>query len=88
MRANEVGEAFEVRDEVVIPEPEIADGAAAAAFDLGRLDHHHAGAAGREASGVDQVPIGRITLDAGVLVHGSDDDAVLQGDVADRQGRE
>ena len=67
-----------VRHEGVVPQPEVADRAAAAALDLGRLDEEQARAAGGEAPGVHHVPVGGKALDARVLVHRRDHDAVLE----------
>ena len=49
-------------DEGVVPDSEIADGAAAAPFDLGGFDDDEAGAAGCELAGIHQMPVGRKPL--------------------------
>ena len=46
-------------DKGVVPDAEIADGAAAAPLDLGGFDNHETGAAGRELAGIHQMPVGR-----------------------------
>ena len=79
---DELHEAAERLDELVVPNAEVAHGAAAAALDLGRLDHDEAGAAGREFSGIHQMPVGRKSLVRGILMHRRHHDAVLQLDAA------
>jgi hypothetical protein len=81
---DEFDEAAERLDELVVPDAEIADGAAAAPLDLCRFDHNQPDAAGRELAGIHQMPVGRKALFGRVLMHRRHHDAVLQGDAADR----
>src|SRR5258708_39433505 len=69
----------------VVPNAEIADGAAAAPLDLCRFDDDQARAAGREFSRIHQMPVGRKSLHRGILVHRRYHDAVAQFDVPDGQ---
>jgi hypothetical protein len=82
---DEFDQAFERLDEGVVPDAEIAQRAAAAALDLGRLDDHEAGAAGREFSGIHQMPIRRKSFYRGILMHRRHHDAVAQLDPSQRQ---
>ncbi len=84
---DEAGDAAKRRDELVIPDAEIADRPAAAAFDLGGFHDHEAGAAGGELAGIHQMPVGRKTFLGGILVHRRHHDAVLQRDAADGHRR-
>jgi hypothetical protein len=84
---DERGAARKCGDELVVPKAGVADGAAAAARHLGRLHDDEAGAALRIAAGIDQVPIGGEAVDGRILVHGSDDDAVLERHAPQRQRR-
>lgn len=86
--ADEPGHARELGHERVAPQAEIADGAAAAPLDLGRFHDHQAGAAGRVAARVHQVPVVGEAVDGRVLVHRRDDDAVAQLEAADAQRAE
>jgi hypothetical protein len=87
MPADEIGDRPEMCDEGVIPEAEIAHRAAAAPLDLGRFDEDETGAAGGETPGIHQVPGGGEAALARILVHGRDHHAVLERNVAQRQGR-
>ena len=49
----------------IVPDAEVADGAAAAALDLGRFHDHQPGAAGGIAAGIHQVPVGGEALVGG-----------------------
>ena len=69
---HEIDDAREVRHEGIVPDAEIAEGAAAAPLDLGRLDDDEAGAAGGEFPRVHQMPVGRKSLHRGILVHRRD----------------
>jgi hypothetical protein len=82
---DEGGDARQAGDELVLPQPEVADGAATAALDLGGFDHHQPAAAGSIAANVHQVPVGGEAPVGGVLVHWGKNDTVAQRDVADRQ---
>jgi hypothetical protein len=82
---DELDQPLERLDEGIVPDTEIAHGAAAAPLDLGRFDHDEAGAAGREFSRIHQMPIGRKTLHRRVLMHRRHHDAVLQLDTPDGQ---
>jgi hypothetical protein len=64
--------------ERVIPQPKIPQSAAAAPLDLRGFHDDEAGPASREPSSVHQVPISRKAADARILMHGRNDDAVLQ----------
>jgi hypothetical protein len=81
---DEGDETAERLDELVVPDAEIAHGAAAAPLHLGRFHDDKPRAAGRELAGIHQVPVGRKALDGRILVHGRHDDAVLQFNAADR----
>src|ERR1700694_5269508 len=56
-------QALQRLNKFIVPDSEIAYGAAAAPLDLCRLDDHEARAAGCEFSGVHQMPVGRKSLD-------------------------
>jgi hypothetical protein len=75
---NEIGQALEVGHEGIVPDAQVAHGAAAAALHFRGFDHHQAGAACRVAASVHQVPVGGVAVDRGILVHGRDDDAIAQ----------
>ncbi len=81
---DEIDAALQAGNECVVPQAEIANGAAAAPLHLGGFHEHEAGAARRIAADIHQVPVGRETLHARILVHRRDHDAVFQGHVADR----
>src|ERR1700682_6818555 len=59
---DEYDKALQRLNEGVVPDSEIAHRAAAAPLDLCRLDDDEARAAGREFSGIHQVPAGRKSL--------------------------
>jgi hypothetical protein len=80
---DEFDEAAQRLDEAVIPDAEIAEGAAAAPLDFCGFDHHEAGAAGGKLAGIHQMPVGRKTLHRGILVHRRHHDAVAQLDASD-----
>jgi hypothetical protein len=82
---DESGQAPERLDERVVPDAEVTQRAATAALDLGRLDDDQAGAAGREFSGIHQMPVGRKSLHGRILVHRRHHDPVAQFDAPDRQ---
>jgi hypothetical protein len=52
---DEFHQPAERRDEGIVPDAEIANGAAAAPLDLGRFDHHEPRSAGGKLAGVHQV---------------------------------
>ena len=76
LRADKIGQPRDVGNEIVVPEAQIADGAATAPLNLGRFDHHQASAACGETADVHQMPIGRKAFNGGVLVHWRDHHAV------------
>ena len=80
---DEVDAALQAGHVGIVPNPEIADRAAAAPLDLGRFHDHQARAAGGVAAGIHQVPVGGEALLRRILVHGRHDNPVLQGNVAD-----
>ena len=59
VQADEIDAALQPGNERVVPQAEIADRAAAAPLDLGRLHEDEAGAARRVAADIHQVPVGR-----------------------------
>ena len=61
---DELDEAAERLDELVVPDAEIADRAATAALHLGGLDNDEPCPAGREFAGIHQMPVGRKALDS------------------------
>jgi hypothetical protein len=79
---DEVGDALQAGDEVVFPQAQVADGAAASAFYFGGFDHYQAAAAGGVFAGVHQVPVGGEAFFRGILVHWGEDDPVAQGDAS------
>jgi len=79
----EICEARELRHERIVPDAQVAHGAAAAALDFGRLEDHQSRAARRVASRVHDVPVSGKTLHRGILVHGRDHHAVLERELAD-----
>ena len=82
---DEFDQALQRLDECVVPDSEIAHGAAAAPLDLCRFDDDEAGAAGREFAGIHQMPVGRKSLHRGILMHRRHHDAIAQFDASDRQ---
>lgn len=81
----QVDDARKARHEGIVPQAEIANRAAAAALDLGRLDHHQAGATGGVAAGIHDVPVGGAALVRRILVHRRHHHAVFQVEIADRE---
>src|SRR5436190_4156622 len=65
--ADEVDAALEAGDELVVPDAEIADRAAAAPLDLGRFHDHQPGPAVGIAAGIHQVPVGGEALVGGIF---------------------
>ena len=85
MRLDEIGQTLDPGDELVIPQRQIADGAATAPVDLGAFDEHQPRAAGGEPADIHQVPVGGKAVVGGVLVHRRDADPIFHGDAADGQ---
>ncbi len=70
---------------LVRPQPEIVRRDAPFRLDGGRLDDQQAGAGQREVAEVDQVPVGRQAVFGRVLAHRRNDDAVVDGKLADAE---
>ena len=79
--------ALQRRNELVVPQPRVADGPATAPRHLGRFHDHQPGAAQRILAGVDEMPVGREPLDRRVLVHGRHHHPVLQPHAPDLERR-
>jgi len=86
--AAESDDAGQRRFVLVAVKAEAARRDAAAGFDRGRLDHREAGAAAGERAEMLQVPVIGTAVLGAVLAHRRDDDAVGQGQPAQREGRE
>jgi hypothetical protein len=69
VRPDEVDAALEAGNEGIVPQAEVADRAAAAPLDLGRFHEDEAGAAGRVAPDIHQMPVGREAVHPRILVH-------------------
>ena len=82
---DEPDQALQRLDEGVIPDTEVAHGAATTPLDLGGFDNHEAGAARRELAGIHQMPVGRKPLHGRILMHRRHHDAVAQLDASNRQ---
>ena len=78
VRLDEGGAARQPRNEIVVPQPGVADRAAAVARHLGRFHDDEPGAALGIFAGVDQMPVGRKALDRRILMHRRHHDAVLE----------
>src|SRR6185437_6056583 len=87
MRLDEGGAARQRRNKIVVPQSGIADRAAAVARHFCGFHDDETGAALSVFAGVDEVPVGGKTLDRRILVHGRNDDAVLQADAPDLERR-
>ncbi len=87
MRLDEGGAARQRGDKIVVPQPGIADGAAAVARHLGRFHDDQPCPSLSIFAGVDEMPVGGETLDRRILVHRGDDDAVLQAHAPDLERR-
>jgi len=85
---DEPDQSLQRLNENIIPYAKVAQGAAAAALDFGRLDDNQARATGRELAGVHQMPVGRESLDRRILVHRRHHNTVAQLDAPDRKRRE
>src|SRR6185437_5919628 len=72
----------------VLPDAEIVGGDAAVRRDGRGLGEHEPGAANGTGAEVDEVPVVGKAIDARVLAHWRDDDAVAQGDIAQSERRE
>jgi len=82
---HQVDDAREPGHEGIVPQAGIADRAATAALDLGRFEHHQAGATGGIAAGIHDVPVGGVALLRRILVHRRHHHAVFQGEFAESQ---
>ena len=88
VRLAEVDDALQRRDELVLPQAEVARRGAAARIGLGRLHEDQPRAAGGEATVVNEVPVVRITVLRRIGQHRRDDDAVAKTDAAQIHRRE
>ena len=68
------------------PQPRAARADARLGRDIGHLAHDQPGTAHGSAADVDQVPVVGQAVLGGVLTHGADDDAVVEGQRAQREG--
>jgi hypothetical protein len=84
---DELHDPLQRLDESIVPDAKIADRAAAAPLDLGRLDHDQPRAAGGEFSRIHQMPVGRKSLHRRILMHRRHHNAVAQRNVPDLQRR-
>src|SRR6266481_2719836 len=73
------------RNEPIVPEPGIADRAAAIARHLGGFHDDKPCAALCVFAGVDEMPVGRKTLDRRILMHRRHDNTVLEAHAPDRE---
>src|SRR6266850_4792804 len=73
------------RNKPIVPEPGIADRAAAIARDLGGFHDDKPCAALCVLAGVDEMPVGRKTLDRRILMHRRHDNTVLEAHASDRE---
>jgi hypothetical protein len=85
LRVDEADAAREPLDVRVLVDPEVLRADAAVGGNGGRLRHHQRRAAGRARAEVHEVPVIRKTVDARVLAHRRDDDAVREGQSTKRQ---
>ena len=88
LRFHEFGDALERRDVRVRPDAQIAVGDAALVRHRGGLDEHASRASQHQPAPMREVKVLGDAIDRRVGRHGSDDDAVLEGDVADGDGGE
>src|SRR5580698_8654075 len=84
----EGGDAGQGRDVLVLPEAEILGADAAFGGDGGGFGEDEGCAADGAAAEVDEMPVVREAVVAGVFAHGGDDDAVGEGEGADGDGGE
>jgi len=80
--------ARERRNEFVVPQSGIADRTAAVTRHLGRFHDDEASTALGVATGVDEMPVGRMARNRRILMHRRDDDAVFEHRAANGQRRE
>src|SRR5579872_2845081 len=73
---------------VVLPDPLVGGGDAAASLHRGRFHDDQAGAAGCATAQVNQMPVVGEAIDARILAHGRAGDAVAEGEIAQAQRRE
>ena len=88
LRLHELGDALERRDVRGRPNSEVAVGDAALVRHRGGLDEHAPRAAQHQPAPMREVEVLGDAVDRRVGGHGGDDDAVLEGHVADGDGRE
>src|SRR5688500_7137795 len=81
LRVHEIHNALEEWDVPVIPDAKILGTDAAGWLDGGRLRHHQAGATGREAAEVHEVPVVGEAILTRVLAHWRNGDTVSQRDI-------
>jgi hypothetical protein len=84
----EGGDAGEGGDVVVFPNAEVGGGDAALGRDGGGLKSNERRSALGAGAKMDEVPVGGEAVDAGVLAHGRNADAVREGEGAKLEGRE
>src|SRR5262249_39742533 len=82
VRFAEVDDALQGRDELVLPQPEIARRGAAARIGFRGLHEDQPGAAGGEAPVMDEMPVVGVTVLGRVGEHRRDDDAVTKMNAA------
>jgi len=75
-------DAGEEGDVLVFPDAEILRADATLGGDSAGFGEDEGGAANGTAAEMDEVPIAREAVGAGILAHGGDDDAVAEEDVA------
>ena len=75
-------------DVIVLPDAEVIRADAPFRQHRRRLGQDRRRPANRPAAQVDEVPVGGIPVDARVLAHGRNDDAVAEGETADGERRE
>jgi hypothetical protein len=80
LSVDEIGDAREAGDVVVLVNAEVARGDAALGHDGRRLKHDEAGTALGTAAEVNHVPVVGEAILRGVLAHGRDSDAIGEGD--------
>ena len=82
---DEVSKAFHAGDELVVPEGEIANGAAPSRVHFGAFNECQTGAAGSEPADVHEMPVGGEAMVCRILVHRGDANPVFHRDAADGQ---
>jgi len=78
-------DAREEGDVIVFPNAEILRADAAFGGDGARFGENQGGAAYGAAAEMDEMPVVREAIGAGILAHGGDDNAVAEEDVANLQ---